>query len=47
MRMKAGGGHFRRKKNSSLNSDFRHAVSSDVTANIKMVKAVAGKAVKS
>ncbi len=46
MRMKAGGGHFRRKKNSTLNSDFRHAVSSDVTANIKMVKAVAGQAVK-
>ncbi len=46
MRMKAGSSHLRRKKNSSTNSDFRHAVSTTNSANISKVKAVAGKAVK-
>lgn len=46
MRMKAGGSHLRRKKNSSTRSDFRHAVPSTVKANIKQVKAIAGKAVE-
>lgn len=46
MRMRAGRSHLRRKKSSSVISDFRHAVPSEVTANIKMVKAMAGKAVK-
>ena len=46
MRMKAGRGHLRRKKNSAQNSDYRHAVPSEVTANIKMVKAIAGQAIK-
>jgi len=46
MRMKAGGSHLRRKKNSGVNSDFRHAVPSEVKANIKLVKAIAGKAAK-
>lgn len=46
LRMKAGRSHLRRKKKSSTNSDFRHAVPTTVKANIKRVKAVAGKAVK-
>lgn len=46
MRMRAGGSHLRRKKNSSKNSDFRHAVPTTVTASIKQVKAIAGKAVE-
>ena len=46
MRMRAGGSHLRRKKNSSTNSDFRHAVPTSVNANIKQIKAIAGKAVK-
>jgi large subunit ribosomal protein L35 len=46
MRMKAGGSHLRRKKKSSTNSDFRHAVPTTVKANIKQVKAIAGKAAK-
>ena len=44
MRMKAGGSHLRRKKKSSLRSDFRHAVPTTNKANIKQVKAIAGKA---
>jgi len=46
MRMKAGRTHLRRKKNSSTNSDFRHAVPSTVKSKIKQVKATAGKAAK-
>ena len=46
MRMRAGRSHLRRKKSSSVISDYRHAIPSDVTANIKMVKAMAGQAVK-
>ena len=46
MRMKAGRSHLRRKKTSSTNSDYRHAVSSTNKANIKKVKAVAGKSAK-
>lgn len=47
MRMKPGRTHLRRKKNPSLNSDFRHTVSATVRATVKKVKAVAGKAVSS
>jgi len=46
MRMRAGRTHLRRKKSSSVNSDFRHAISSTVKANIKLVKKVAGSAAK-
>lgn len=46
MRMKAGRSHLRRKKNSGTISDFRHAVPTTVKANIKQVKAIAGKAAK-
>jgi large subunit ribosomal protein L35 len=44
MRMKPGRSHLRRKKSSSLNSDFRHAVPSTVKSLVKAVKALAGKA---
>ncbi|MEM7133223.1 MAG: bL35 family ribosomal protein [Chloroflexota bacterium] len=45
MRMKPGRSHLRRKKKSSLNSDFRHPVSSSVKSTVKLVKkATAGKA---
>ena len=44
MRMKPGRSHLRRKKNSSLNSDFRHAVPSTVKSHVKLAKALAGKA---
>lgn len=44
MRLKPGRTHLRRKKSSSLNSDFRHVVSSDVKALVKRVKILAGKA---
>jgi large subunit ribosomal protein L35 len=44
MRLKAGRSHLRRKKRSSLNSDFRHVVPSTVKATVKLVKTVAGKA---
>ena len=46
MRMRAGRTHLRRKRSSSVNSDFRHAISSTVKANIKLVKKVAGSAAK-
>jgi large subunit ribosomal protein L35 len=46
LRMKIGGSHLRRKKRSSLNSDFRHVVTSESKATIKMVKAIAGDAVQ-
>ena len=46
MHMLAGRTHLRRRKNSSKNSDFRHAVSSEVTYIVKQVKQTAGKAVK-
>lgn len=46
MRMKIGRSHLRRKKSSSLNSDFRHAVTSESAATIKLVKRIAGKAVR-
>lgn len=46
MRMHAGRGHLRRKKKSSLNSDFRHAVSSSEKSTIKLVKTVGGSAAK-
>jgi large subunit ribosomal protein L35 len=44
MRLKAGRSHLRRKKRSSLNSDFRHVVTSTVKATVKKVKTLAGKA---
>jgi large subunit ribosomal protein L35 len=46
MHLLAGRSHLRRKKSGSKNSDFRHTVSSTVTSHIKLVKQVAGKAVK-
>jgi large subunit ribosomal protein L35 len=46
MRMRAGGSHLRRKKRKSVNSDFRHAVPTTQKAQIKQVKAIAGKAVQ-
>ena len=46
MRMKIGRSHLRRKKSSSLNSDFRHAVPSDTTATINLVKRIGGKGVQ-
>ncbi len=46
MRMKAGRTHLRRKKSSSKNSDFRHAVPSTVKSTVKLVKQVAGSAAK-
>lgn len=46
MRMKAGAGHLRRKKRSSANRAFRHAVPSTVKSNIAQVKATGGKTVK-
>ena len=46
MRMKIGRSHLRRKKSSSLNSDFRHAVTTDAAATIKLVKMIGGKAVR-
>lgn len=47
MRMKIGRSHLRRKKSPALNSDFRHVVTSESKATIKLVKAIAGKAVQS
>ena len=44
MRLKPGRTHLRRKKSSSLNSDFRHVVPSTVKALVKRVKILAGKA---
>ncbi len=44
MRMRAGRSHLRRKKNSSTNSDMRHAVPSTVKAHINLVKQIVGKA---
>lgn len=44
MRMKPGRTHLRRKKKSSLNSDFRHAVPSSVKSIVKKVQVLAGKA---
>jgi large subunit ribosomal protein L35 len=44
MRMKAGRSHLRRKKSSSLNSDFRHAVPATVKSTVRMVKKLAAKA---
>ncbi|RIK56492.1 MAG: 50S ribosomal protein L35 [Chloroflexi bacterium] len=46
MRMKAGRTHLRRKKGSSKNSDFRHAVPSTVKSIVKTVKVMAGSAAK-
>ena len=46
MRMKIGRSHLRRKKSSSLNSDFRHPVTSESSALTKLVKKIAGKAVQ-
>jgi large subunit ribosomal protein L35 len=45
MRMKPGRSHLRRNKSASLNSDFRHSVTTEATATIRMVKKVAGSAV--
>jgi large subunit ribosomal protein L35 len=42
MRMRAGRSHLRRKKNSSSNSDMRHAIPSTVKANVKLVKRITG-----
>ena len=44
MRMKPGRSHLRRKKSSSLKSDFRHAVPTSVKSIVKKVKVLAGKA---
>jgi large subunit ribosomal protein L35 len=44
MRMKPGRSHLRRKKSASLNSDFRHAVSSSEKQLVKKVLVLAGKA---
>ncbi len=44
MRLKPGRSHLRRKKRSSLNSDYRHVVSSTDKTTVKLVKALAGKA---
>ncbi len=44
MRMKPGRSHLRRKKNASLNSDFRHAVPSENKTLVKKVLVLAGKA---
>ena len=46
MRMMAGRTHLRRRKKSSKNSDFRHAVSSDVKYIVKQVKQTAGDSAK-
>jgi large subunit ribosomal protein L35 len=46
MRMKPGRSHLRRKKSSSLNSDFRHAVTTDGKATVRLVKAIAGSAIQ-
>ena len=45
MRMKPGRSHLRRKKSSSLNSDYRHAVTSDGKATVRLVKAIGGSAI--
>ena len=44
--MLAGRTHLRRRKKSSKNSDFRHAVSSDVKYIVKQVKQTAGDSAK-
>jgi large subunit ribosomal protein L35 len=44
MRMKPGRSHLRRKKSPSLNSDFRHSVSSDVKSIVKKVRVLLGNA---
>lgn len=46
MRMKIGRSHLRRKKSASVNSDFRHTVTTEATATIKMVKTLGGSAVR-
>ena len=43
MRMKAGRGHLRRNKSQSTNSDYRHAVPSEIKSIVKKVKVLAGK----
>jgi large subunit ribosomal protein L35 len=44
MRMKIGRNHLRRNK--SAKSDYRHSITSEVKAQIKMVKTMAGSAVQ-
>lgn len=44
MRMKAGRSHLRRNKSQSTNSDFRHAVPSEVKSIVKKIKVLAGSA---
>jgi large subunit ribosomal protein L35 len=46
MRMKIGRSHLRRKKDSSKNSDFRHAVPSESKSLIKLVKTIGGDGVR-
>jgi len=46
MRMLAGRTHLRRRKKPSKNSDFRHAVSSDVKYIVKQVKHTTGNSAK-
>jgi len=46
MRMKVGGNHLRRRKKPSLKSDFRHAVSTENNAMIKLAKTLAGSAIQ-
>lgn len=44
MRMKAGRSHLRRNKSQSTNSDFRHAVPTEIKSIVKKVQVLAGKA---
>ena len=46
MRLRTGRSHLRRKKSQSTISDYRHTVPSSEKSTIKMVKQVAGQAVK-
>jgi large subunit ribosomal protein L35 len=46
MRLRTGRSHLRRKKSQSTISDYRHTVPSTEKSTIKMVKQVAGQAVK-
>jgi len=46
MRLRTGRSHLRRKKSQSTNSDYRHTVPSSEKSTIKMVKQVAGQAVR-
>ncbi|MCL4863937.1 MAG: 50S ribosomal protein L35 [Caldilineaceae bacterium] len=47
MRMKIGRSHLRRKKSAKVNREYRHAITTESTATIKMVQTLAGAAVQS